>query len=49
MGLGVKNGSQLALAGQLQLSTLTWYPLDLASTDEDDESTDYGSMPSDYE
>ncbi|KAL5316195.1 hypothetical protein ACEPPN_015240 [Leptodophora sp. 'Broadleaf-Isolate-01'] len=43
MGPGVKNGSQPALAEQLQLSTLTWYPLDLASTDDDDESTEYAS------
>ncbi|KAF4631565.1 hypothetical protein G7Y89_g6566 [Cudoniella acicularis] len=46
---GVENGLQSASAERLQPSTLTRYPPDLVSTDDGDESTDYGTMPSDYE
>ncbi|KAH8663700.1 hypothetical protein BGZ60DRAFT_432828 [Tricladium varicosporioides] len=46
---GVKIGLQSASAEQLQPSMLTRYPPDPVSTDDDDESTDYGTVPSDYE
>jgi hypothetical protein len=46
---GVENRLQSASAEQLQPSRLTQHPTDPVSTDDDDESTDYGSVLSDYE